>query len=453
MKRTEQKVLKFIEQFKLIHNGDKILVAFSGGPDSVFALHFLDKFKKKYGVELLALHFNHGLRGKESDDDANFAEEFCDAMNVKFIVQNLNVKTFAKKNKFSIEEAARLLRYKNLDLIAKKWGCTKIVTAHNLSDNTETILMNLFNGTGLSGLMGIPIQRGNIVRPLICLSKQEIFEYLQKEKINYRVDSSNLSDDFRRNYIRNRIVPLIKTKLNPQIDEALFRSSQNLANSLQLNETLVAYLKSRFVTYNRDAVNIQINLSEIFQGVIPGELLRAILKEHFEYSIEFDDYQKINSLLLKQKGRKVQLASNLIVLRESESIRIQRVQKTSNGKVQIEIGNRILFGSRKFGVESIDKEKIKFKGGGKTEFISADNLNEKFILRVWKPGDKFKPIGMNHFKKVSDFLTDLKIPSSERKDQLVLLNRNQIVWVVGLRIDDRVKLNSKTKKIYKLWAK
>ncbi len=453
MKRTEQKVLKFIEQFKLIHNGDKILVAFSGGPDSVFALHFLSKFKKKYGIELLALHFNHGLRGKESDDDANFAKEFCDAMNVEFIVQNLNVKTFAKKNKFSIEEAARLLRYKNLDLIAKKWGCTKIVTAHNLSDNTETILMNLFNGTGLSGLMGIPVQRENIVRPLICLSKQEISEYLQKEKINYRVDSSNLSDDFRRNYIRNRIIPLIKTKLNPQIDEALFRSSQNLANSLQLNETLVAFIKSRFVTSKRNAVSIQINLSEIFQGVIPGELLRAILKEHFKYSLEFDDYQKINSLLLKQKGRKVQLASNLIALRESESIRIQRVQKTSNGKVQIEVGNRVLFGSGEFGVQSIGKEKIKFKAGGKTEFISADNLNEKFILRVWKPGDKFKPIGMNHFKKVSDFLTDLKIPSSERKNKLVLLNRNQIVWVVGLRIDDRVKLNSKTKKIYKLWVK
>ncbi|MHB8905552.1 MAG: tRNA lysidine(34) synthetase TilS [Melioribacteraceae bacterium] len=453
MKRTEQKVLKFIEQFKLIHNGDKILVAFSGGPDSVFALHFLNKFKKKYGIELLALHFNHGLRGKESDDDASFAKEFCDVMNVEFIVQNLNVKTFAKKNKFSIEEAARLLRYKNLDLIAKKWGCTKIVTAHNLSDNTETILMNLFNGTGLSGLMGIPVQRENIVRPLICLSKQEISEYLQKEKINYRVDSSNLSDDFRRNYIRNRIIPLIKTKLNPQIDEALFRSSQNLANSLQLNETLVAFIKSRFVTSKRNAVSIQINLSEIFQGVIPGELLRAILKEHFKYSLEFDDYQKINSLLLKQKGRKVQLASNLIALRESESIRIQRVQKTSNGKVQIEVGNRVLFGSGEFGVQSIGKEKIKFKAGGKTEFISADNLNEKFILRVWKPGDKFKPIGMNHFKKVSDFLTDLKIPSSERKNKLVLLNRNQIVWVVGLRIDDRVKLNSKTKKIYKLWVK
>ncbi len=453
MKRTEQKVLKFIEQQKLINNGDRILVAFSSGPDSVFALHFLNKFRKKYKIELLALHFNHGLRGKESDDDASFAKEFCAGLNIEFMAQKLSVKIFAKKNKFSIEEAARLLRYKNLEDIAKKRSCTKIVTAHNLSDNTETILMNLFNGTGLSGLKGIPIQRENIIRPLICLSKQEILDYLRKEKINYRVDLSNLSDDFRRNYIRNRIIPLIKSKLNPQIDEALFRSSQNLANSLQLNETLVAHLISRFVTCTLDAVNIQINLSEIFHGVIPGEVLRAILKEHFEHSIEFDDYQKINSLLSKQKGRHVQLSSNLIALRESESIRIQRVQKTSNGKVELGIGCKVFLGSREFGVESIDKEKIKFRNDGRTEFISADNLNEKFILRVWKSGDKFKPLGMNHFKKVSDFLTDLKIPSSARKDQLVLLNRNQIVWVVGLRIDNRFKLNSKTKKVYKLWVK
>lgn len=453
MKSTEQKVLKFIEQFKLINEGDKILVAFSGGPDSVFALHFLNKFRKKYKIELLALHFNHGLRGKESDDDAGFAKEFCAGLDVEFIVQKLNVKIFAKKNKLSIEEAARLLRYKNLENIAKKRGCTKIVTAHNLSDNTETILMNLFNGTGLSGLKGIPIQRENIIRPLICLSKEEILEYLRKEKINYRVDLSNLSDDFRRNYIRNRIIPLIKTKLNPQIDEAVFRSSQNLANSLQLNETLVAHLISRFVTCSRNAVNIQINLSDIFHGEIPGEILRAILKKHFEYSIEFDDYQKINSLLLKQKGKHVQLSSNIIALRESESIRIQRFHKTSNGKVEIGIGHKALLASKMVGIEHADKEKIKFRTNGKTEFISADNLNEKFILRVWKSGDKFKPIGMNHFKKVSDFLTDLKIPSSARKDQLVLSNRNQIVWVVGLRIDDRFKLNSKTKKVYKLWVK
>lgn len=452
MKRTEQKVLKFIEQFKLINKGDKILVAFSGGPDSVFALHFLFKFRKKYKIELLALHFNHGLRGKESDGDENFAMEFCEKLNVQFISQKLNVKFFSKKNKLSIEEAARLLRYKNLEKIAINTGCTKIVTAHNQSDNTETILMNLFSGTGLSGLSGIPIRRENIIRPLLCLSKQEIVEYLNREKINSRIDSSNMNDDFRRNYIRNRILPLIKIKLNPKIDEAVFRSSQNLSNALQLNETLVEHLRSQFVTHTRNALNIKIQLSDLFGGEVPGEVLRTILKTNFAHALEYDDFIKINALITKQKGKQVQLTSNLVALRESECIRIERVQKTSNNKVELKVGDIVTIGSQKIGIEPADMNDVKFSKGGRVEFISADNLSEKFILRVWNPGDKFKPLGMKNLKKVSDFLTDEKVPSSERKNQLVLLSRNQIVWIVGLRIDDRFKLNSKTKKIYKLWV-
>lgn len=452
MKRTEQKVLKFIEQFKLINKGDKILVALSGGPDSVFALHFLYKFRKKYKIELLALHFNHGLRDKESDGDENFAMEFCEKLNVQFISQKLDVKSFSKKNKLSIEEAARLLRYKNLERIALKTVCTKIVTAHNQSDNTETILMNLFSGTGLSGLSGIPIRRENIIRPLLCLGKQEILEYMNKEKINSRIDSSNLNDDFRRNYIRNRILPLIKIKLNPKIDEAVFRSSQNLSNALQLNETLVEHLRSQFVTHTRNALNIKIQLSDLFGGEVPGEVLRTILKRNFDHAFEYDDFIKINSLLKKQKGKQVQLTSNLIALRESNSIRIERLQKTSNNSVEIKVGEEVTIGSHKIGIELAEIAEVKFSKGGRVEFISADNLSEKFILRVWNPGDKFKPLGMKNLKKVSDFLTDEKVPSSERKNQLVLLSRNQIIWIVGLRIDDRFKLNSKTKKIYKLWV-
>jgi tRNA(Ile)-lysidine synthase len=314
-------------------------------------------------------------------------------------------------------------------------------------------LLNLFSGTGVSGMMGIPVQRENIIRPLMSLNKKEILDYLTKEKIRYRFDSSNLNDDFRRNYIRNRIVPLIKEKFNPQIDETVFRSSQNLANSIQLNETLVEYVISQFITYKRNSININTDMSEIFHGEIPGEILKAILKKHFEYSIEFDDYQKINSLLVKQKGKHVQLSSNLNARRESHDIRIERVKKTSNEIREIGIEGEALLGSMKVGIDSAENEKIKFSRDGKTEFISSDNLDEKFILRPWRSGDKFKPLGMKHLKKVSDFLTDIKIPSSERKDQLVLLNRNQIVWVVGLRIDDRHKLNSKTKKVYKLWVK
>lgn len=453
MKRIEQKVLQFIDLYKLIDADDKVLIAFSGGPDSVFALHFLNKFKRKYKIDLCAVHFNHGLRGKESDEDEKFAGEFCKRIHVPFVSKKINVKILAKKNKLSIEEAARSLRYNYLKQIALKTRCNKIVTAHNQSDNTETILMNLFCGTGLSGLSGIPIRRGNIIRPMLCLTKQEIVEYLENEKIGYRVDSSNLSSDHTRNYIRNRILPLIKIKLNPAIDEALFRSSKNFERALRLNEKLIDRLIEQFTIQNPNAISIQLSLAKLFGREIPGEVLKAVLKTYFNHEFEFDDYLKINSLIEKQKGKRVQLSKNLLAYREEDCIRIERLLKSSNQKVEVKIGEQIVVGQKKIGIELAEEKRIEFDGTGREEFISADRLDEKFILRTWKPGDKFKPLGMKGFKKVSDFLTDLKTPSSQKENQLVLLNRNQIVWIVGLRIDDRFKLNPRTKKIYKLWVK
>jgi tRNA(Ile)-lysidine synthase len=453
MKKTEQKVLRFIEQNKLISAGDKILVAFSGGPDSVFALHFLEKFKRKYKIDLRAVHFNHGLRGKESDADEIFSKEFCKNRSIPFEVIKLKVKSFSQKNKISIEEAARNLRYNNLQQLAEKTLSTKIVTAHNQSDNTETILLNLFSGTGFSGFSGIPIQRGNIIRPFLCLTKQEISDYLEHEKISFRVDSSNMKDDYKRNYIRNRILPLVRLKLNPAVDEALFRSSKNFENTLFLNHKLIDHIIAEYVTHNSNAVSFPLLLADWFDGTIPGEILKIIFKRYLKHEFEYDDYVKINSLITKQKGKKIQLSKKLIALREEESIRIELTCKPSNNYFTLKTGDQINLGSKIIGIELVKSENVQFKNNGKVEFISAEGMNENFILRTWKFGDKFKPLGMKNFKKVSDFLTDSKISVSERKNQLVLTNRNQIIWIVGLRIDDRFKLNSKTKKIYKLWVK
>src|SRR3989339_1959619 len=451
MKKTEQKVLRFIEQNKLISADDKILVAFSGGPDSVFALYFLDRFRRKYKIDLRAVHFNHRLRGKESDTDEIFSKEFCKKNSIPLDVVKLNVKSFSKKNKISIEEAARTLRYDNLQKIAEKIRSTKIVTAHNQSDNTETILLNLFSGTGFSGFSGIPIQRRNIIRPFLCLTKQEITNYLEIGKIFFRVDSSNMKDDYKRNYIRNRILPLVRLKLNPAVDEALFRSSKNFENTLFLNHKLIDHIVAEYVTHNSNAVSFPLLFADLFNGTIPGEILKIIFKRYLKHEFEYDDYVKINSLITKQKGKKIQLSKKLIAMREEENIRIELSRKTSNQIVTLKSGGQIEYDSKKIGVELVNGKNVQFKNDGKIEFISGDGIENNFNLRKWKPGDKFKPLGMKNFKKVSDFLTDLKISSSERKDQLVLTNRNQIVWIVGLRIDDRFKLNSKTKKIYKLW--
>ena len=451
MKRVEQKVLKFVDQYKLIVFGDKILVAFSGGPDSVFALNFLKKYIRKFKTELVAVHFNHGLRGEESDTDEKFARDFCEANSIKIEIEKLNVKSFAKKNKLSIEEAARKLRYENLESIAKKLKCDKIVTAHNQSDNTETILMNLFSGTGLSGLAGIPIQRGKIIRPLLCLAKQEVLEYLQTEKIPFRIDSSNFSNDFKRNFVRNRILPLVREKINPSIDEALFRSARNVESSSLLSEKLLDLPTRKYVTAKDGVVKIKTLLSELFGGKFPGEILKSTLQKYFKHEFGYDDFEKINSLTAKQKGRRIQLTKSLIAYREEREIRIEEAKATSNRELKIESGAHVTIGSKIIGVELEKNKNVKLVDDKKTEFISGDNLENSFEIRAWKEGDRFKPLGMKGLKKVSDFLTDEKVPTSERKKQLLLLNRNQIVWVVGLRIDDRFKLNSKTKKVYKLW--
>ena len=453
MKGIEQKVLRFINQYKLITAGDRILVAFSGGPDSVFALSFLNAFRLKYKITLTAVHFNHGLRGKESDEDEKFAKEFCKKLKIRFAARKLNVRSYAKKNKLSIEEAARILRYKNLSSEVKDLRCNKIVTAHNQSDNTETILINLFTGTGLSGLTGIPIVRDNIIRPLMCLSKKEILDYLISNNIPYRVDSSNLSDDFKRNFLRNRILPELKNKLNPMLDDALFRTSKNFEGALYLIQKLVNHISAEYITHNSGSVNIPLLLADMFDGEMPGEILRFVFKKYLKIEFEYDDYLKINSLIEKQKGKLIQLREEFIAVREDDSIRIEKKLKSSDEKKELNAGSIVTLNELTLGIEQIRPEDVKFGINKSVEYISIDEIKGKFILRKWKDGDKFQPLGMKQFKTVSDFLTDCKIPSAKKKEQFVLTYRNHIVWVVGLRMDERYKVNSKTKKILKLWMK
>lgn len=451
MQRIEQKILKFIDDRKLISAGDKIMVALSGGPDSVFALTFLNKYKRKFKIDLYAVHFNHKLRAKESDTDEIFSKEICRDNDIPLIVVKLNVRTFSKRNKISIEEAARKLRYRNLEILAEDLECNKIVTAHNQTDNTETVLINLFSGTGSSGLSGIPITRGKIIRPLLSVTKQDILDYLQSRKISFRIDSSNLNDDFKRNYLRNKILPLVRTNLNPSVDESIFRSAKNLESEMRFSKQAIEYIEQKFVSTSDNAISIKLDLSNVFDGKIPGIILKDIFKKYFKHEFEHDDYRKINSLLAKQKGKKVQISGKLSAFREEKEIRIEQILATSNKEVELKTGQQVKIGSVKIGAEHIDMKNVKFSSNGKVEFISGDGLDEQFIIRHWLPGDKFKPLGMKNFKKVSDFLTDIKIPTSKRKNQLVLLNRNHIIWIVGLRIDDRFKMNSKTKTIYKLW--
>jgi tRNA(Ile)-lysidine synthase len=453
IKKTEQKIQKFIASEKLIEPGDKLLIAFSGGPDSVFALHFFSKYRKKYKIQLMAVHFNHNLRAKESDQDELFCESFCEQLNIPVYTVQLDVKSFSKKNKFSIEEAARKLRYKNLEELASDFDCSKIITAHNQSDNTETILLNFFTGTGYSGFTGIPVKRENIIRPLLCISKQEILEYLNESKISSRVDSSNLKNDYKRNFLRNKIIPQLKEKLNPSLDDAIFRSSKNLEHFSVEVEKIFQRNIEKYIRKENECVRIKKEFFESNDREITGEILKRVLRDSFSHDFDFDDYEKIKSLSENQKGKSVQLASKLIAVREKDAIVLLNDKNSDSSVHMIKVGEIKNIGKNKFGIEHVEQKDVKIGSDKKLEFISADKLDDIFILRTWKSGDWFVPLGMKHKKKISDFLTDSGIETIKRKNCLVLENRNQIVWLVGLRIDDRVKINSKTKKVVKLWMK
>lgn len=454
MKATEQKVLRFIKENELYSPGEKVLVALSGGPDSVFLLHFLNKFKNKFKIEIGAVHINHRLRGSDSERDELFCKAICDELSIPFYILRKDIKSYSKKNKISLEVAGRKIRYEFFEKISSENKYDKIVTAHNADDNAETVLLNLIKGTGIKGIAGIPVKRNNIVRPILSLTKKEILDYLNENQFEYRVDESNLSNDFERNFLRNEVIPLIQKNINPAFSNSALNTSLNLQRlNLGLAE-LVSGLKSAVkVKFNR-SVSIPVDFIKSENKFIISYAIKELIDENFSVKLESNDLKKIFMLIKKQSGKSEELSENLIALKERNEIRIVKkfALKNSN-EIKISTGSEIKIARKTFSIFEVKRSDVKIGKSKNIEYISADGLSSDFIVRTWTEGDKFFPIGMQGSKKISDYLNDIKINSFEKKEQLVLENNGSIVWVIGKRLDDRFKLTSNTKKVLKLCLK
>jgi len=450
IKTVDQKILNFIDEESLLSKGDKVLVALSGGADSVFLLSFLLKYKKCFDLKLSAFHLNHNLRGKEAIDDEKFCRSFTKQKKVEYFSASKNVKAFAKKNKLSVEEAGRNLRYSELERIAGKNGFNKIATAHNANDNTETILLNLIKGTGIKGIAGIPVMRGIIIRPILTVSKDEILSYLGKKKISFRTDSSNLSNEYERNFLRNEIIPALKEKLNVQLDNTLLKSSKVFRSISAALEKQIEAIIMDAVEFKGKQLSINIDETIKLDENLVGEFFKKTVPDYFPVELSNENVKALISLLKKQKGKSIALANGLTAYRESKKILISKRKKFKKKEIEITVGkSKKIYG----GVISINKvllKSAKKNNDNSAEYISADGIHGKFILRTWKDGDRFYPLGMKGSKKISDFLTEQGIPSYKKREQLVLTNSGKIVWVVGLRLDDMFKLKTNSKKVFKL---
>ena len=451
MKKLDEKVIRFIEEHKLIKKGDRILVALSGGPDSIFLLHFLLKYKRKYRIEVGSMHINHMIRGKEAERDEKFCARLCEQFAVNFHTAKRDVPSYAKKNKISIEEAARDIRYQELGKVRKKFGYDKIATAHTCSDNAETMFLNLIKGSGLKGLSGIPISRGEIIRPVLTITKDEILKFLKQNKIKYLTDESNRSNVYERNFIRNKIFPLLNRELNPKLEETLFKSSLVLRRQAEVQSSVVEIVSKLVVKQKKNSLEIDLTSLNKITTDIWSDVIKLALDRTFLAQFSFNDCKKVMSLIQKQNGKSVNISKNLAAVKERNIILI--FPKPVNQKavfVKLKIGESVQAGEMKIRIEKVGKQEIEYSTDKNIELIGGDELVDEFVLRTWRNGDRFYALGLKGSKKISDFLNDRKVTVSEKPKQLVLLNNNKIVWVVGHRIDDRFKIKNTTRKVIRL---
>lgn len=452
MNKIEQRIIRFVSENELLKSGEKILIALSGGPDSVFLLHFFNNYKKIFRVKIAAAHINHRLRDKNSDRDEIFCKAICRELKIPLYTIKKDVKSLAKKNKHSIEVAARNIRYTFFNQVCKKYSYDKILTAHNADDNVETVLLNLIKGAGLKGISGIPIKRGNIIRPILCLSKKEILDDLEKNQLEYRLDESNLENDFERNFLRNEVVPLLTNRLNPSLSKSVLATSLNLQSLVSEIEIESDKIKSFLQKKSKNEIRIPYVILK--ENPIISYSIKQNLEEYFKIKLESTDIKKILALLNKEIGKSEELTGGLIAQKDRNEIIIQKNNQTKKIESRkIIVGQTVKINNHSVSINKVKPNEIKFDTSRKTEYISADDAANVFTLRTWKAGDKFYPIGMKGSKKVSDYLNDVKISSFEKKNQLVLENKGKIVWIIGQRLDERFKVTKHSKKVLKLCLK
>lgn len=417
----EKKISQYIDNETLFSLNARIIVALSGGADSVALLRIL----RTLGYDCEAAHCNFHLRGVESDRDEMFVRKLCKAIGVPLHTVDFATEQYSTEKKISIEMAARELRYQWFAEIKEKTRADVIAVAHHQDDSVETILLNLIRGTGINGLLGIRPKNGDIVRPLLCISRKEIIDYLQNAGQEYVTDSTNLQDEYTRNKIRLNLLPLMK-EINPLVKEHIIDTSNYLNDVNQIYNKGIDEGKQRVIKKGN------IRIATLLNEPSPEALLFEIL-----YPLGFNTAQTKNilAMLKGQTGKQFISKNGWRVVKDRELLLIDKKEKQ-------EIPPFCLIKEEKEYTRDfiIPHEKH-------IACFDTDKLTGELYLRKWQTGDTFIPFGMKGKKKVSDYLTDRKFSIIQKENQWVLCCGDKIIWIIGERTDNRFRIDEKTKKV------
>lgn len=428
--------------------GKKLLVAISGGIDSIVLTHIL--YKLKFDISLA--HCNFSLRGKESNKDELFVKELGEKLLTPTFTIQFDTENYATEKGISTQMAARELRYNFFQKIIKENTIDYIVTAHQKDDVIETFLINLTRGTGLDGLTGIPEVNKNVVRPLLPFSRNEILVYATRKKLHWREDSTNSSIKYVRNKIRHKVVPFLK-ELNPNLLDTFTNTLDNLKGSQQIVNDRIKIVKEQATTIVNNDVHFNIEILKNLSN--PKIYFYELLKDY-----GFTEWDDVNNLLEAQSGKQV-LSKTHRLLKDREVLILSLLKNESNSIFEITENTKKIKIPIKLKFEKIDipfdtknhQNKVFSElilNEENTISIDFDKLSYPIHLRKWKKGDVFYPIGLNGKKKLSKYFKDEKFSLLEKENTWLLCSNNEIVWVVGKRLDERFKVTQNTSTILKI---
>lgn len=415
-------VEKFIDQKSLFERRDKVLVALSGGADSVALLRVLHAL----GYQCECAHCNFHLRGEESNRDEAFVQQLCQKFDIPLHVTHFDTTDYAHTKRISIEMAARELRYQWFETLRQSIGASVIAVAHHRDDSVETFLLNLIRGTGINGLKGIAPKNGYVVRPLLQESRENILDYLQHLNQDYVTDSTNLQDEYMRNKIRLNLLPLMK-ELNPSVSESIAATTERLADAALI------YNKEREMAIQRVMKGEKvISISALLDETAPSSLLFELLHP---YGFNSSQIKDIYQSLFGQSGRRFH-SSQWEVLRDRDSL----ILHSFNGEEINHVPPTLTY-------ETIDiTPDFIIPRDKHIACLDADKVTLPLTVRKWQAGDKFTPLGMKGKKNVSDYLTDRKFTLFQKGHQYVACQGDKIVWLIGERIDNAYRIDTDSKR-------
>ena len=450
-----QKIKETIKKYSMLSSKDNVLVALSGGPDSVLLLHVLNNLKEEFKLNLHALYIDHGLRPEETPLEIEFCRKLCETLGIHFIKKSVDVKSFAKEKAMNRQAAARELRYRVFEEMAFEIKVNKIAMGHTADDQAETLLMRLLRGSGPIGLSGIPPVREMFIRPLIEIQRQEINRYLKEEKVDFIVDSSNLKRDYVRNKIRLSLIPMMK-EINPNIIETLLRTTAILREEERHFDIIVLKTLMRLISRKSDS-RIELFLAplEAMDKVILRRVLRRVIDEtkglrgigfiHVEDIIELIRNGRTGDKLYLPKDIRVIKDYSTLIFTTEPLVKLDTYTLEVPGEIHLQEAEVLIKASI---LESKDSE-IK----DTVAYFDSEKLSFPLIVRSRKRGDFFYPLGFGKKKKLQDFFVDEKVPRDERDKIPLIVSGGDIIWISGYRQDGRFKVLDETKRVLKLEAK